>query len=155
MTLVYEDNGDTFLGEMNERSLKEWEKMCKEREYKYLYKASRSYRGKVQDIIIFSDKKWDKREMEMRISSGLHFISEHKIKNKKKDTEKVLDLIMKKRDLGLDDVFNIKIFTFDNKTDARNMKSVLEKKGFAVKIKIHKYSTMEWDYAVYAVGEKD
>jgi len=79
-TIVYLDGGDRYMGEQEDRTLKEWLKYGYEHNQKFLYKGYRYFDNKKDIVVVFDTKRWSRKELEKRRQNGFLGITEHKIK---------------------------------------------------------------------------
>ena len=71
--IVYSKGGDIYWGRHPDRSIKEWKEFGKRHGIKarFIYSGYHYYDNKTYGVIVFDNKKWDRKELQKRRNNGL------------------------------------------------------------------------------------
>ena len=68
--LVYTNGGSICWQTLDIRSSKMWRKFGRKHNQRYMYEGNRYWNGKIDRVIVFDVRKWDKKEFAKRDFNG-------------------------------------------------------------------------------------
>jgi hypothetical protein len=78
-TLVYLDDGDTYVGTFPSKPLKYWLEYGRKHNQKYLYKGFRRFFNSSSCVVVFSNSIWYEEEIARRRANGLLCVREYEL----------------------------------------------------------------------------
>jgi len=78
-TIVYLNDGDTYLGEHDDHPLKYWLSYGREHNQKWLYKGYNYFDSKKRIVVVYTTKRWNAFEIDRRRQNRFLGIKEYQI----------------------------------------------------------------------------